>query len=529
MSRPNDSTQDPGGREELVGLDPRTGETIARVPASTVEEVREAVAAARRAQPAWAALGPVGRARALRQVIHRIHERTDELVAAVSRATGKPRAEALTHDVLPTVFTLRYLGWVAPRALRPRRLGPLVGTAAGFRSRVEWRPYGVVGCLSPWNYPLFLSFNAITPALLAGNAVVLKPSELTPTVGEAIRELLEPLPPGVATVVQGGPEVGAALVDAPCDKVCLIGSGATARKVMEAAARHLTPVVFELGGQDAAIVCEDADLDVAASGVLWGAFLNAGQTCCAVERVYVAEAVADRFADLLVSKLRRLRTGPDAGGEADLGPISVRRQFEKVDALVRDAVSRGARVLAGGPPEAPGEGLWYPPTVIEGRSEEMAIFREEAFGPLLPLVRVRDEEEAVRRANEEGFNLTASVWTRDRARARRLASRLRAGAVSVNDHGAIAGTPWGMWGGVGPSGFGRLNGEVGIREFAVPVHVGESLLPRLKRLWWYPYDEPTTRALRALTDLLAAPGWAERWEAARTLIREARRALPAKL
>ncbi|HXF57473.1 MAG TPA: aldehyde dehydrogenase family protein, partial [Actinomycetota bacterium] len=367
------------------------------------------------------------------------------------------------------------------------------------------------------------------PALLVGNAVVLKPSEFIPTVGEAIRELLEPLPPGVATVVQGGPEVGAALVDAPCDKVCLIGSAATARKVMEVAARHLTPVVFELGGQDTAIVCEDADLEVAASGILWGAFLNAGQTCCAVERVYVVEGVADRFAELLVSKLGRLRTGPAAGPEADVGPLSVPRQFEKVDALVRDAVRQGARVLAGGPPEAPGTGLWYPPTVVEGRSEEMAIFREETFGPLLPLVRVRDEEEAVRRANEEGFNLTASVWTRDRARARRLAARLRAGAVSVNDHGSIAGTPWGMWGGVGQSGFGRLNGEVGIREFAVPVHVGENLLPRLKRLWWYPYDEPTARALRALTDLLAAPGWAARWEAAWTLVREGRRALRAKL
>ena len=327
-------------REMLASGDPRTGTVVREIPASTPDEVRDAVATARRAAPAWAAL-PVDR-RALARVRAAIHERMDHVVETISRENGKPPAEALAHDVVPALLTMAYLERIAARALAPRAAGRFVGTLLGSGSRVEWRPYGVVGCISPWNYPLFLAFIGMTPALLAGNAVVLKPSEATPAVGELIAELLSPLPDGVATVVQGGGEVGAALVGAPVDKVCFIGSTATGRRIAQAAAEHLTPVVLELGGQDAAIVCADADLDVAASGVLWGAFLNAGQTCCAIERVYVEEPVADRFEELLLEKLRRVTTGP----VGDIGPLTVSRQLETVKRHVRDAVSKGAKVLA---------------------------------------------------------------------------------------------------------------------------------------------------------------------------------------
>ena len=521
-------------RPTLTSFDPVSGRAVQDIAADTPDEVRQAVARARKAAPGWAALGPSGRARALRAVRHRIHETTDELVATISRENGKPRAEALSHDVLPTLLTFRYLEWLAPRALRPEPAGRIVGPALGLRGEVEWRPFGVVGCISPWNYPFLLTFMAVAPALLAGNAVVVKPSELTPATGERIREVLEPLPPGVATVVQGGADVGAALVDAPCDKLSFIGSTATGRKVAEAAARHLTPVVMELGGQDAAIVLEDADLDLASSGVLWGAFLNAGQTCCAIERTYVVEKVAPAFEERLVAKLARLRHGPAAGAEADIGPLTVGRQLQTVDRHVRDAVQRGARVLAGGPEAAarlqsPEGSGWYPPTIIEGRSEDMAMFTEETFGPVLPIVPVRDEEEAVRRANREGYNLTASVWTRDRDRARRVASRLVAGSVTINDHATSAGAPWGLWGGVGSSGYGRLHGKLGLREFAVPVHVARNTLPRLKRLWWYPYDEPTTRALRAFAGIVGATGVAAKAGHVGSLLVNAGRALSRKI
>jgi acyl-CoA reductase-like NAD-dependent aldehyde dehydrogenase len=482
------------------------------IGANTPEEVREAVAHARKTAPEWAQLEPAARAAMLALVRHRINERMDELVQVIAAENGKPPTEALAHDVVPSLLTQAYLEWIAPRALRPERVGTFVAPLLGMTSRIEWRPFGVVGCISPWNYPMFLAFMAITPALLAGNTVVLKPSEMTPAVGEAIRDLLSPLPPGVATVVQGGGEVGAALVDAPCDKICFIGSTATGRRIAEAAARHLTPVVMELGGQDTAIVCADADLDRASSGVLWGAFLNAGQTCCAIERAYVVAAVADRFEELLLEKVRRLRQGDD------VGPLTIPRQLETVRRHVADAVDRGATLLAGGAdgasPDGKEGGLWHAPTVLGGRTEEMAIFGEETFGPVLPIVRVRDEEDAVRRANEEGFNLTASVWTRDSRRGARLASRVKAGTVVINDHAVTASAPWGLWGGIGDSGYGRLHGRLGVREFTVPVHVATSLLPPLKGLWWFPYDRPTFKAMRSIAEVLSSPSLGRKLAAA---------------
>src|SRR5438105_5247032 len=422
-----------GAPAMLQSFEPATGRVTGEIPASTPDEVREAVAHARKVAPERAALAPRERAGYLKEVRHRIFEDLDRIVETVSAENGKPRAEALAHDVLPSLSTLQYLEWLAPRALRPERVGRIAGLTFGMSSRIEWRPFGVVGAITPWNYPMFLAFMAVAPALLAGNAVVLKPSEQPPGVGERIRDVLDPLPSGVCTVVQGGGDVGAAIVDAPVDKLCFIGSPGTGRRIAEAAAKHLTPVVMELGGQDAAIVCDDADLDTAASGVLWGAFLNAGQTCCAIERVYVPDAVADRFEEALVEKLRSVPA-------ADIGPLTVPRQLDVVKRHVRDAVEHGAKVLAGGPSD--GDGMRFAPTVVQGRGEDMAIFREETFGPLLPIVRVRGDDEAVERANREGFNLTASVWSGDRARADRIASKLRAGTVSINDHAITAGAPW---------------------------------------------------------------------------------------
>jgi acyl-CoA reductase-like NAD-dependent aldehyde dehydrogenase/sulfur carrier protein ThiS len=516
------------GATMLRSFDPARGRKLGEVRANSPTEVAETVSHARKMAPEWAAIDPRGRAHMLKSVRHRIYDRLDDIVETIAAECGKPRAEALAHDVLPTVLCLQYYERVAPGALRPERAGPLVGPLMGLSSRIHWKPFGVVGHISPWNYPFFMAFIGAAPALFAGNAVVVKPSEVTPQVGERIREVLEPLPAGVATVVQGGRDVGAALVDAPCDKISFIGSPATGRAIAEAAAKHLTPVVMELGGQDSAIVCSDANLDVASSGVLWGAFLNAGQTCCAIERAYVVDAVADDFSAMVTDKLGRVRHG---GEDAEIGALTAEHQLETVRRHVADAVDNGARLLAGGPANEKTEdgSLWFPPTVIEGRSEEMAIFDEETFGPVLPIVRVRDEGEAVRRANEEGRNLTSSVWTRDRRKGERIASMLKAGTVSINDHAATAGAPWTPWGGFGESGYGRLNGKLGLREFAVPMHVAASVTPGMKRLWWYPYDEATTGALRAVTELVAAPNVSRKTRALATAASKVGRAIKGKL
>lgn len=513
----------------LRSFDPTAGKVLGEVPAASAADVRDAVERARKVAPEWAAVPPEGRARMLREVRHRIYRRLDRIVETVSSECGKPRAEALAHDVMPSVLNLFYYERTAAKHLKTERIGRVMGPLLGLSSQVEWRPFGVVGCITPWNYPFFLSFMAITPALFAGNTVILKPSEVTPQTGELLRDVLEPLPPGVATVVQGGGDVGAALVAAPCDKICFIGSPGTGKKIAAAAAQHLTPVVMELGGKDPAIVCADADLDIAASGVLWGAFLNAGQTCAAIERAFVVDSVADEFQDKLLAKLAKLRQGE---GDADVGSLTFDRQLDVVRGHVEDAVANGAQVLAGGPDagrkNADGS-LWYAPTVLTGVDESMKLMEEETFGPVLPIIRVQDEAEAIRRVNNEGFNLTASVWTSNRRKGREIAGAIRAGTVSINDHAIAAGAPWSPWGGVGESGYGRLSGELGLKEFLTPVHITNNMTPRMKRLWWYPYDDATTSTLRAVTEVFSAPTAGLKMKAGRSALKGAGRAIRSKL
>lgn len=509
-------------QQQLQSLDPRTGEVGRTVEATPVAEVAEVVAQARKVAPEWAAIPPQGRVRILREVRYRIARKIDDIVDAVSTECGKPATEALGHDTTPLPIMLAYLEHVTPKVLRPERPGRFVGPLTGTGGRVEWRPYGVVGAITPWNYPMLNSFAAFAPALFAGNTVVIKPSEVTPLCGEVLRDLLDPLPPGVASVVQGGRDVGAALVDAPCDKISFIGSPATGRKICEAAAKHLTPVVMELGGKDAAIVCSDADLEKATSGLVWASFFNAGQTCASVERVYVVESVADEFRARFLAKLSKVRRGPE------VGPLTFAPQLDTVKRHVSDAVERGATVLAGA--DAPdGDGLWYEPTVLEDVTSEMAVVRDETFGPVVTITKVRDEDEAVRRANEEAVNLTASVWSRSKARAEAVAAGLRAGTITANFHGESLAYPWSPWGGTGESGFGRLSGRYGIREFVAPINVQRSTTPWLPRLWWYPYTENTVRSLRSIAELVASPRPAEKAKALATLATSSVKTLREKL
>ncbi len=513
--------------DRLQSFNPRTGEVMRTIEATPVAEVAEVVTRARKVAPEWAAIPPQGRVRILREVRYRIGKKIDEIVDVVSAECGKPTVEALAHDTTPLPIMLAYLEHIAPRALRPDHPGRFLGPLTGTSGRVEWRPYGVVGCITPWNYPMLNSFAAFAPALFAGNTVVIKPSEVTPMCGEVLRDLLEPLPPGVATVIQGGRDVGAALVDAPCDKISFIGSPPTGRKICEAAAAHLTPVVMELGGKDAAIVCSDADVDKATSGLVWSAFFNAGQTCASVERVYVVESVADEFKSKFLEKLSHVRQGtPDS----DVGPLTFKPQLDVVRKHVADAIDKGATVLAGGTePSNEGGSLWFAPTVLENVTEDMDVVRHETFGPVVTITKVRDEQEAVRRANEEAVNLTASVWSKSKARAESLAADLEAGTITTNFHGETLAYPWSPWGGTGESGFGRLSGRYGIREFVMPVNVSRSSMPWLPRLWWYPYTDNTVQSVRSITELMSSPELAKKARAVKTLATSAVKTLKEKL
>lgn len=511
----------------LKSFNPQTGVVMREIRTHSPDEVRDAVERARKVAPEWAAIPPEGRAHILREVRYRMYELMDEIVETVASETGKPRTEALAHDVLPTLVQFLWYEKTAPKSLRPQKIGRFAGASLGTASHIDWRPFGVVGCITPWNYPITNCFFAVTAPLFAGNVVVIKPSEVTPGCGELIKQILDPLPAGVATVVQGGADVGAALVDAPCDKISFIGSPATGRKICEAAAKHLTPVVMELGGKDATIVLEDADLDVASSGVLWGSFFNAGQTCYSVERAFVVDSIADEFKELLLEKLGTIKQEADA----DVGSLSFARQLDIVSKQVEDATAKGAHLLAGGPgaghKNADGS-LWYAPTIIEGVTDDMSVVKEESFGPILALTRVRDEAEAIARANA-GPNLTASVWTKDRRSAERVSKQLRAGSVTMNDLSLAAGAPWGPWGGVGESGYGRLNGELGLREFSVPVYVQRNTMPAMKRLHWYPYSDATQAVLRAATDLVGNKKLGAKASAVARLAKNASRTIKDKI
>ena len=486
---------------EIVSCDPATGEEIGRVPSRSAEEVRAAVARAREAQKAWGALSYRERAGIVMRARGIVLAELDEIARLVAREAGKPAAEATAMELVPSLDLMRHFARETERMLRPQRIPIGQYELMGRRSRLVFRPVGVVGIISPWNFPWATPLDEVVMALMAGNAVVLKPSELTPLVGLKIGDVLgrAGLPAGALEIVTGDGRTGAALVEAGVDKIMFTGSVATGRRVAEAAARNLVPCVLELGGKDPMIVLEDADLAAAARAAVWGAFANCGQACASVERCYVHESVAEEFTERVVAHARALRQGPGGGDEGsyDVGAMSSARQREIVEEHLRDAVARGARILAGGGRGREG-GYFMQPTVLAGVDHAMEVMREETFGPVLPLMTFKTEDEAVRLANDSPYGLTASVWTRDIRRGERVAERVEAGTVMVNEvlytHG-IAQTPWG---GVKLSGIGTTHGRAGLLELVHAKHVHTNRLARFHDLWWFNYTPGAAALFSAL-------------------------------
>jgi succinate-semialdehyde dehydrogenase/glutarate-semialdehyde dehydrogenase len=369
-------------------------------------------------------------------------------------------------EIFASCDSLSYYPKHAEAILRPekRRLHGMMRFMK--QLRVNYRPLGVVGVISPWNGPLILSLNPSVQALMAGNAVLVKPSEVTPFSGALLGQLFEGagLPDGLLTILTGDGETGAALVEAGVDKISFTGSVTTGRKVGEACARQLIPCTLELGGKDPMLVCEDANLDFAAGGAIAGAFLNAGQYCCGTERVYVAEGIADAFTEKVLARVSELRQGGE--GEFDIGAIFWDRQLEVIERHVDDAVSKGAHALAGGRRNPDLDGLYYEPTVLTEVNHDMLVMRDETFGPVLPIMRVRDMEEAVHHANQTTYGLAASVWTQDKRRGIELAKQIRSGSVCINDMAVTYGVPEAPFGGLRNSGVGQVNGLVGLRGYA---------------------------------------------------------------
>ena len=403
-------------------------------------------------------------------------------------------------EIVPTLDAMHYFAHASENLLRPQKIDIGQYGLMGRSSTIVFRPLGVIGIISPWNFPLATPADEVVMALMAGNAVVLKPSELTPLIALQIGDIFRRagLPADLLGIVTGDGSTGAALIDARVDKIMFTGSVATGKRVAEAAAKFLTPVVLELGGKDPMIVLEDADIENAARGAVWGAFANAGQACASVERCYVQESIAPEFIERVVAETRVLKQGRGTGDAVDIGSMSNERQLQIVADHVNDAEQRGAKVLTGGGRGANPDGLFYQPTVLTNVDHDMAIMRDETFGPVLPVMTFKTEEEAIKLANDSVYGLTASVWTRNIARGRRIAEQIEAGTVMVNEvvytHG-IAQTPWG---GVKDSGYGRTHGRMGLLELVQPQHIHVNRLSFLPDLWWFGYGPKAAKLFGGL-------------------------------
>ncbi len=502
--------------------DPARGRRLGSSPLNRVEDVERAIAAAREAQPAWAALKPRERVRCLRPLRDYLVEQAEELARVVSEDNGKTRVDAMVAEILPSAMALSYYLRRAPRFLRPRRLAPGNLLMANKASRIERVPFGVIGVISPWNYPWSIPFSEVVMGLLAGNAVVLKTASQTQMVGRRLEEcfLSAGLPRGVFSYLNlPGNLAGRAFLQGGVDKLFFTGSVAVGKKLMALAAESLTPVTLELGGNDPMLVCPDADLARAAAGAVWGGLSNCGQSCGGVERIYVHRQVYRPFLDLLKAKVEALRIGPDHDLQVDLGAMTTTRQMETVQRHLDDALARGARVYASAPaPE--GEGNFLPALVLTGVNHDMLVMRQETFGPLLAVMEVPDMDTALELANDSHLGLTGSVWTRSHRRGRALARRIRAGVVTINDHLMSHGLAETPWGGFKQSGIGRTHGRLGFDEMTEPQCIVDDLMPGVRRnMWWHPYGPRVYAGIKGIMDMLYARSPARRLAGARDLLR----------
>lgn len=487
----------------ITSIDPATLEELGRFTPTPEQKVKEYSSKARAAFPMWARTSFNERKKHILAARKYLLDNVDDIASTITRDNGKPLAEAISAEILPAADLLYWAAHNAESILKDKRLGIGIFSLLLRNSFISYQPMGVIGVISPWNYPFSIPVGAVAMALMAGNCVLLKSSSTTPLVGKKIEDMFEAagLPEFVFTHLIGGGETGEALLNSRLDKVVFTGSVGVGKRVAEICANKLVPTVLELGGKDAAIVRSDANIDIASSGVVWGAFTNAGQCCASIERVYVHSSIAQRFISEIVRKTSILKIGIGTDPDTDIGPMTTLSQLQTAEAHVEEAKRRGAKVLCGGKrPQIQGlPGYFFEPTVITDIDHSFACVSEETFGPLLPIMIFDDDQQAVQLANDSQFGLNAYIWTKNIRSGKKMAKQLRAGTVVINDSvytHAIAQTPWG---GIKHSGFGRAHSAWGFYELTHLHHTHINHLTFLKDFWWYPYDKNILATLKKLT------------------------------
>ncbi len=494
--------------QRISVINPSSGQILREFECACATEVQHTLIRAREAQAAWQQTLVRQRLSVIKKFQRLLNERKQQIAGTITSEAGKPYVEALLTEILVVLDTCRFLLDESYAFLREQPVPHGSMTTKLKRGRLLREPHGVIGIISPWNYPFSIPSTETLAALVTGNAVVLKPSELTPLSALELASLLHDagVPQDVFQVVIGAGATGAALIESGIDKLIFTGSVTTGKRIAQLAAARLLPVVLELGGKNPMVVLDDADIEVASSGAVWAAFINAGQACLSVERCYVHRGIYERFVSTCAEKTKQLRVGDGMDPEVDVGPLIHERQIRIIEQHIEDACARGARVVAGGGRLRSLGPNFFAPTVLADVSHEMRVMREETFGPVLPIMAFDSEAEAVRLANDTDYGLSASVWTRDGVRGELLARQIRAGAVMVNDAVSCFGISEAPHGGIKESGIGRTHGRFGLEEMVRVKYLDSDLVAGVKKPWWYGYGRQVADAAEGFLDFQFARG-----------------------
>lgn len=486
--------------KRTTSTNPATGEIIGSTKENSLADLKNAVSEARTAQKDWQKKSFAERASLLFKIRDCLVAHADEISEIISKDSGKTRVDAISTEVLASAMAITYYAKNAQSVLKRKKLKGGSILTINKRSYVDRVPYGVIGIISPWNYPFAIPFHEVTMALISGNAVILKTATQTLEVGKALKACIDAgdLPTGLFHFLNiPGNIAGEAFIDSGIDKLFFTGSVPVGKQLMEKASEKLLPISLELGGNDAMIVCDDANLYRAVSGAIWAGYSNAGQSCAGVERIYVEQNIYEAFVSLLKKKLSEMNVGADINFNVAVGSLTTEKQLDTVKKHVADAREKGASVFTVENIEKERQGLFHPLTVIENANNEMLVQNEETFGPVVTVTKFHSIEEAIKLANDSNLGLTASVWTKDKTKAHQIAAQLEVGSVMINDHlmsHGLAETPWGGW---KESGYGRTHGYLGLESMTQPRVVIDDLMPGLqKNMWWHPHSKQVYEGLK---------------------------------